>query len=197
MIGASARGHTGPYMDLPTLDTPRLLIRGRTLDDLEACLEMDRDPEVTRYVKGPWHDPVAHREFVVFRITRPYPRGLGYWSIRERDTPGRFLGWVLLIPQSGVGPDVEIGWRLRRDAWGRGIATEAARALVRHAFDTLKLPRVIADIAAANAASLHVAHKLGMRRVGYDESEGCRYERFRLEREDLRAGSGGRQRHPR
>lgn len=171
---------------LPSLDTARLLIRARTLDDLEACLDMDRDPDVTRYIAGPWHDPVAHRQFVEYRITRQYPFGLGYWSIRERSDPERFIGWVLLIPDHGTGPDVEIGWRLVRSAWGRGIAIEAARAVVAHAFETVRLPRVIADIAAENHPSLRVAEKLGMQWVGYDSSDGRRYERYRLVREDLR-----------
>jgi RimJ/RimL family protein N-acetyltransferase len=171
---------------LPALDTARLLIRERTLADLESCLEMDRDPEVTRYITGPWRDRVAHRQFVQHRITRQYPAGLGYWSIRERADPDRFIGWVLLIPDHGSGPDVEIGWRLVRSAWGRGIASEAARALVTHAFETVRLPRVIADIAADNRASVRVAQKLGMQRVGYAESDGRRYERYRLVRDDLR-----------
>jgi RimJ/RimL family protein N-acetyltransferase len=171
---------------LPALDTARLLIRERTLADLEPCLEMDRDPEVTRHIAGPWGDPIAHRQFVQYRITREYPPGLGYWSIRERSEPDRFIGWVLLIPDHGSGPDVEIGWRLVRSAWGRGIASEAARALVAHAFETVRLPRVIADIAAENHASLRVAHKLGMHRVGNDESDGREYERYRLVRDDLR-----------
>lgn len=170
---------------LPPLDTPRLLLRERTLADLEPCLAMDRDPEVTRYIAGPWQDPVAHRQFVVHRITRPYPPGLGYWSIRERTDPDRFIGWVLLIPDHGVGPDVEIGWRLVRSAWGKGLASEAAGALVRHAFETMRLPRVIADIAPDNHASQRVARKLGMRWVGYDTSDGARYERYRLLRADL------------
>jgi RimJ/RimL family protein N-acetyltransferase len=74
---------------LPELDTPRLLIRQRTLADLDACIEMDRDPDVTRYIAGPWCDPVAHRRFVEFRIRRSYPPGLGYWTIRETNSmPG-------------------------------------------------------------------------------------------------------------
>jgi len=158
---------------LPALDTARLLIRERTLDDLESCLEMDRDP-------------VAHRQFVQFRIVRQYPPGLGHWSIRELTDPERFIGWVLLIPGHGSGPDVEIGWRLVRSAWGRGIAIEAARALMKHAFETVRLPRVIADIAAESQAPLHVAQKLGMQWVGYDTSDGMRYERYRLVRDDLR-----------
>lgn len=172
---------------LPPLDTPRLLVRERTLADLESCLEMDRDPDVTRHIAGPWGDPVAHRQFVQYRMTRHYPPGLGYWSIRERSDPERFVGWVLLIPDHGAGPDVEIGWRLVRSAWGRGIASEAAAALVRHAFETVRLPRVVADIASENHASLRVARKLGMQRVGPAMSDGMQYERYRLVREDLTA----------
>ncbi|WP_206952566.1 GNAT family N-acetyltransferase [Trinickia acidisoli] len=173
---------------LPALDTARLLIRERTLADLESCLAMDRDPEVTRHIVGPWRDPIAHRQFVEHRIVRRYPSGLGYWSLYERSDPERFVGWVLLIPDHGAGPDVEIGWRLIRSAWGRGIASEAARALVAHAFGAVRLPRVIADIAAENQASLRVAQKLGMQWVGHDESDGMRYGRYRLVREDLRGG---------
>ena len=173
---------------LPELATPRLLLRPRTLEDLEACLVMDRDPEVTRYIKGPWHDPIAHRAFVRYRITRDYPPGLGYWSIRERSAPEQFLGWVLLIPDHGAGPEVEIGWRLVREAWGRGIATEAAGALIEHAFGTLRLPRVVADIMSANVASKRVAVKLGMRLVGHLDDDGAAYDRYRLVREDLRVG---------
>ncbi len=160
------------------------------MNDLEACIAMDRDPEVTRHIAGPWDDPAEHRRFVEARIARVYPSGLGYWSIFEARAPERFVGWVLLIPDHGVGPDVEIGWRLVRDAWGSGIASEAARAIVRHAFDTVRLPRLIADIAADNAASRRVAEKLGMRRVGEDERDGRRYVRYRIVREDLRAGRG-------
>ncbi|PFW71772.1 GNAT family N-acetyltransferase, partial [Bacillus sp. AFS075960] len=75
---------------------------------------------------------------------------------------------------------------LVRRAWGRGIASEAAAAVVRHAFESVRLPRVIADIAQANTGSLNVARKLGMRRVGVVQ-DGIPYVRHRLERDDLRA----------
>ncbi|MCA8427963.1 GNAT family N-acetyltransferase [Burkholderia seminalis] len=173
--------------ELPVLETDRLWLRPRVLADLEACVEMDRDPEVTRHIAGPWHDSDAHRRFVTHRITRDYPPGLGYWSIFEKAAPDAFIGWVLLIPDYADGArDVEIGWRLVRAAWGRGIASEAAQALVRHAFDTVRLPRVIADIAEANGGSLNVARKLGMQRVSVVH-DGIPYIRHRLERNDLRA----------
>lgn len=172
---------------LSSFETARLRLRPRVLADLDACLAMDRDPEVTRHIAGPWHDPDEHRRFVTHRITRDYPSGLGYWSIFEKAAPDAFVGWVLLIPDfAGGARDIEIGWRLVRAAWGRGIASEAAAALVRHAFDTVRLPRVVADITAANAGSLNVARKLGMRRVGVVQ-DGIPYVRHRLERDDLRA----------
>jgi RimJ/RimL family protein N-acetyltransferase len=150
----------------PSFETDRLVLRPRALADTDACLEMDGDPAVTQFVGGPWDDPVAHRQFVEARTRGPYPDGLGYWTIRDRQEPGRFLGWVLLIPADGVGPDIEIGWRLRREAWGRGLATEAARPVLAHAFVTLTLARVVAEIDVRNGASIGVAEKLGLRYRG-------------------------------
>jgi RimJ/RimL family protein N-acetyltransferase len=120
------------------------------MDDLEACMAMDRDPEVTRFIPGPWTDPIVHRAFVEQRMRHVYPVGMGYWSIVA---PQGFVGWVLLTPLDLHGPEVEIGWRLIRAAWGRGYATEAARPILRHAIDELRLQRVIADIDPENAAS--------------------------------------------
>ena len=77
-----------------------------------------------------------------------------------------FLGWVLLIPVDAEGPEVEIGWRLRPSAWGRGYASEAAAVLVRHGLIGLGLPEIIADIDAANLGSIRVAEKIGLRRRG-------------------------------
>jgi len=144
---------------LPTFVTARLALRPRTAADLEACLAMDRDPVVARFIPGPWADPVAHRAFVENRIRRRYPAGMGYWII---EGPERFVGWVLLVPLGLEGPEIEIGWRLVRAAWGRGYATEATRSVLTHALHTLRLPRVVADIDPDNAASIGVARKLGM-----------------------------------
>src|SRR5690606_29639318 len=87
---------------------------------------------------------------------------LGYWSIFPKDDPNAFLGWILLTPEDAEEPDIEIGWRLIRSAWGKGYATEAAMPVLDHAFQTVGLDRVIADINPHNAASLRVAGKIGM-----------------------------------
>jgi RimJ/RimL family protein N-acetyltransferase len=148
-----------PDDPLPVFRTDRLTLRPRTMADLEACLAMDRDPMVARFIAGPWADPVAHRAFVEDRIRRSYPRGMGYWSILA---PAGFIGWILLTPLDLRGPEIEIGWRLVPAARGQGYATEAARPVLDHALRTLNLRRVVADIDPDNTASIGVARKLGL-----------------------------------
>jgi RimJ/RimL family protein N-acetyltransferase len=147
--------------ELPTFKTARLVLRQRDLLDTNDCMEMDRDPEVHRFLSLPWSDPPRHRAFVEERTRGPYPVGQGYWTILFQDA---FVGWILLMPLDTVGPEIEIGWRLRRDAWGRGVATEAAAPILDHGLRALGLGRIIADIAPANAGSRRVAEKIGMRR---------------------------------
>jgi len=148
-------------MNQPTFETTRLIVRPRTLADTDACMEMDRDPEVTRFIPGPWSESGPHRLFTEQRTRGPYAPGLGYWSVAARDRPEEFLGWVSLIPYDAVGPRIEMGWRFRRGVWGGGYATEAAAPLIRHGLATLGLDEIIADIDPDNAASLRVAAKHG------------------------------------
>lgn len=166
----------------PSFETERLLIRPRSEAELEDCLAMDRDPLVTHYVPGPWADPVAHRAFVVERMATAYPDGLGYWSLFPRSDPESFLGWVMVIPYDVEPGEFEIGWRLRREFWGRGFASEAARVVLRHALDTVGLHRVVADIVPENLASARVAEKIGMERVEDRTIGGTLWRFYRAER---------------
>jgi len=84
------------------------------------------------------------------RIRYPYPPGMGYWSL-FRD--GSFIGWAFLAPEELRGPALEMGWRLMRSAWGQGFATEAVQPVLQHAFQTVGLKRVVADIDPRNGAS--------------------------------------------
>ena len=151
----------GPASLGPVFETPRLRLRPRRPPDFEASLAMDREPEMTRWIAGPWDDPAAHAAFVRARIEAEHGEGLGYWVVAPREAPERFLGWVLLLTTKDG--EVEIGWRLVRAAWGRGLATEAALPVARHGFATLGLARVVADIMPGNAGSRRVAGKIGMR----------------------------------
>ena len=164
----------------PCFETERLVLRPRTLADTDACIAMDREPDVVRFVSGPWSEPSAHRAFVEQRTRGPWPSGMGYWTIWSRELPAVFLGWILLIPVDAIGPEIEIGWRLRRQAWGKGIATEAAGPVLAHAFATLRLDEVIAEIATANTGSLRVAEKIGLKRRGPIELGGLPAIRYAL-----------------
>jgi len=142
--------------------TERLILRPRTMDDFDDCLVMDRAPGVVDFIVGPWQDRDAHEAFVKARINQDYGVGLGYWSIFTKEIPDHFIGWVLLIPEDGSGPDIEIGWRLHPDHWGQGFAFEAARAVVDHAFSHMELPLIIAAIDPRNTQSKKLAERLGM-----------------------------------
>jgi RimJ/RimL family protein N-acetyltransferase len=146
--------------ELPTFRTARLTLRQRSLLDTDACMAMDCDPEVHRFLSLPWSDPLRHRAFVEARTRGPYPAGQGYWTILFQDA---FVGWILLLPLDTIGPEIEIGWRLRRDAWSQGFATEAAAPILAHGLRSLRLTQVIADIAPENVGSRRVAEKLDMR----------------------------------
>ncbi|MXN66864.1 GNAT family N-acetyltransferase [Stappia sp. GBMRC 2046] len=162
--------------------TTRLFLRPRRIADLEDCLAMDRDPLVTRFVAGPWGEPDAHRAFVLERMSHPYPPGMGYWTILDRNAAegANFLGWILLLPVEGEENAAEIGWRLKRECWGRGMAPEAALPVLRHAFETLKVSAVVADIHPQNAASIKVAEKIGLRFAGETMADDAPAKSYRL-----------------
>lgn len=169
---------------LPTFRTERLLLRPRTMAHLESCLSMDRDPQVTRFIPGPWSDPQRHRAFVIARITARWPQGLGYWAVQHIREPPRFLGWVLLLPADEMEVEVEIGWRFTRTGWGHGYATEAARPVLDHAFQTVGLRQVVADIDPENIASIRVAEKLGLQFIGETTAGGRPARSYRITTED-------------
>ncbi|MEM1275521.1 MAG: GNAT family N-acetyltransferase [Pseudomonadota bacterium] len=150
-------------MDQPNLRTERLNLRPRVMADLEASLAMDCEPGTTEWIDGPWDGTEAHRSFIRERINGLYPLGMGYWVITRKNQSDEFLGWVLMIPEDAIGPEIEIGWRLVTSARRLGYATEAAQAIVAHGFETLGLNCLIADMYRANTASMGVARKLGMR----------------------------------
>ncbi len=167
---------------LPSFETERLLVKPRTMADFDASLAMDREPGTTRFIDGPWHDPLAHERFVRERIETVFGDGLGYWSVFPRAEPTAFVGWILLIPEDATGPDVEIGWRFVTRARGLGYATEAARPVVDHAFRTVRLDKIVAEIDRQNIASLRVAEKLGLVATERQPLEGGRTRYYRLDR---------------
>ena len=147
------------------LETERLLLRQFTHDDVDNLYHLDSDPEVMRYVTGGATTPreeVEHGDLPAFM--RYYDRcdGYGFWAAIDK-TSDRFLGWFHLRPQEGDPVDQpELGFRLRREVWGMGYATEGARALIRKGFTDLGAQRVVAMAFRDNLASCRVMEKSGM-----------------------------------
>jgi RimJ/RimL family protein N-acetyltransferase len=151
------------------LETARLRLRRFTPDDVDDLATLDADPEVTRYINGGRPTPREEIvEVVLPRFLSYYERfpAYGFWAVEERSSDA-FVGWFHLrpAPDGGAPDEPELGYRLRREAWGRGYATEGSRALIDHAFTQLGARRVWASTMAVNAASRRVMEKAGLRHV--------------------------------
>ena len=150
---------------MDVFQTERLIIRRYTPEDADAVYEIYRDPEVKEFIGGGAESREESRASLAWLIERSQEwEGLGSWAIEERDT-GRVVGTLILKPLPGH-DDIEVGWHLARWAWGRGYATEAARAALLYGFDTLGLPRIVAVVNPRNERSLAVAQRLEMRHAG-------------------------------
>jgi RimJ/RimL family protein N-acetyltransferase len=155
------------------LNTERLTLREFRAADVGPLHRLDSDPRVMRYIGD---GSVATRASVAGAVARAakYYRsfpGLGVWPAEERAT-GAFIGWFCLkyVPKT---VEVEVGYRLLPGAWGRGYATEGARAVVRYGFADLGLFRIIGLTHPDNLASQRVLQKAGLRDAGW----GRYYER--------------------
>ncbi len=144
------------------LTTARLHLRPFTAADHEAIHAVYADPEVMRHVGHGAHHTLAETVNALRIYGEVLARsGYSFLAVTELET-GVLLGDGGLHPLGGKGPDLELGYTLARSAWGRGYATELGGALVEHAFVTLRVPRVVAQVEPANLASRHVLEKLGM-----------------------------------
>jgi RimJ/RimL family protein N-acetyltransferase len=147
-------------IDIPVIPTERLVLRPFKASDLDACAEMNADPEVVAFLGN--GQPVDRQEswkIMAWLLGHWQLRGFGSWAVEERETK-RFIGRVGLFYPEGW-PGIEISYVLARSAWGKGYATEGARTTMSHAFEKLKIPRVISLIHPANRSSVKVAEKLG------------------------------------
>ena len=167
---------------IPTLETPRLRLCPLASSDEADLVALDSDPEVMRYVGSPAGvkssaETLARARLRIRETQSGDDEPLGFWRIEGRsDRAFHGIGALIRMPDGqmpdGDDVDVEVAYRLPRSAWGRGIATEAAGALVAHALGPLALPRVVAVTYPANQASQRVLDKLGFEPRGIREYKG-------------------------
>ena len=150
------------------LETERLRLRHFTIEDVDRLVDLDADPEVMRYITFGVPTPRAsYVETYLPRWFEIYARqpGLGYFAAERRDTDD-FVGWFHLRDDRLEPEYLELGYRLRRSAWGQGYATEGSLALVRHAFGNVGGDRLSARTLARNLASQRVMQKCGLKFAG-------------------------------
>lgn len=190
------------------LETERLVLREFTEGDVENLVELDADPDVMHFINGGRPTPREYVEQVILpRWLRYYVEspGLGFWAAEEKAT-GEFLGWFHFRPGEGHPADEpELGYRLRRSAWGKGYATEGCRALIDKGFAEQGVRRVLAEAMVVHTASRRVMEKSGLRlvrvfhadwpeRIPGDEHGDVQYALDREEWEQQRA-TGTEDRH--
>jgi RimJ/RimL family protein N-acetyltransferase len=171
------------------LRSARLTLRRFTAEDVALLVELDSDPEVVRWV-GQTEPTTAHviEARILPAVLAWYARhpSHGYWAAHETAS-GAFLGWFHYRPARVTPHDLELGYRLRRSAWGKGFATEGGRALVAHGFDVLHDPCVVAHAFRDNRASTRVMEKIGMVRVREEHEDGAAVDWYGIDEAQWRA----------
>ena len=147
------------------VETPRLMMRQFTLADVDDLVSLDADPDVMRFVTGglaTTREEIETEFLPAFLAYYDRYEGYGFWAAIEKPA-GQFLGWFHFRPREGASADeAELGYRLRKSAWGKGYATEGSRALIRKGFTEFGVQRVVAEAMAVNLASRRVMEKAGL-----------------------------------
>ena len=163
--------------------TERLVLRKFEASDAQALYELCSDPEVMRYTGEPLMTSVDEARVGIETHPDWVDPGYGRWGVVLRELgedspPSGFCG-LKYLPEID---EVDIGYRLRTQYWGRGLATEAARASIEYGFSVLELPRIIGLVLPGNPASIRVLEKLGLERDGDVEYFGEHAQRWVIHR---------------
>ncbi len=166
---------------LPILETTRLRLRQPRTSDFESIYALGRNPNVMRYITGKTQNREEAKTDLERRIRiceEQADKGLGFWFAEEKDT-GEFVGWFVLNNLDQT-EEIEIGYRLLEEKWGKGYATEGSERIMEYAFKEIQLQEVVAVAIAANASSTNVMKKLGMQfiKTGRFYNVDCVYYRI-------------------
>lgn len=149
------------------VETERLTFREFTEDDLELLIEQRSDPNVNKYLGGPERqNREALEKRIQFYISCYETHGFGMCSMLWKPT-GEMIGSAGLQPLEDTG-EIEVGYSLIKEFWGKGLGTESARGWLEFGFTTSGLERIVAVADVYNTASRHIMEKLGMK---YEKTE--------------------------
>ena len=157
---------TNMPLQTPNLPTARLLLRPFAESDAEAIYALQSNARVLRYWDSPpWTDRARAPAFIAACRQMEADGSGARFAIESRETRA-FVGWCAMFRWNPVYRSLGIGYCLDEPAWGKGYATEAVRAMLHWAYETLDLNRVEAELDTRNAASARVLERLGFQREG-------------------------------
>ncbi len=149
------------------LETDRLILRMWNKNDINSYAEICADAETMKYIGGKPLDRIETWRSVAWFIGHWHLKSYGLWAVEEKESK-TLLGRIGFINPEGW-PGFELGWMIRRDAWGKGYATEGAKKCLEYAFTELNKDRVISLVHSENIASQRVAERIGEELEGETE----------------------------
>lgn len=166
------------------IETERLLLRMFSEKDAQLIFELNQDKEVTRFTHDPVRDLEQAKEILETVILPQYALyNLGRWAIHVKPEL-EFIGWCGLKYRS-VSDEIDLGYRLKKEYWGKGFATEAASASVKYGFQRLSIKRIVGRAELGNIASCIVLEKCGMTYIGEGLVDGYPVKTYEIIKPDL------------
>lgn len=170
--------------DLPLIETDRLLLRMFEVRDLEFALRLFNDAAVQRYLSPENRRTREQMEVTLLNFVKYWQeRGFSLWCVSEKSS-GKLLGYCG-FQYFDETPDVEVLFAFFEDFWGKGFATEAAKACLKFGFEELQLEKIFAAAHPENAASRCVLEKIGMTSEGTNRHYGIETITFVISRDDF------------
>ena len=168
-------------MNVPTLTTARLVLRGFTEDDVDPLYRILSDADALRYFPDP-RPPSRERvqKIISNQLQHWEEHGYGWWALEPRSNK-ELIGWsgLQFLPET---VEVEVGYLLGKPFWGQGLATEAAQASVKYGFEQLGLETIVGIVHPENVASQRVIEKSGLSFVDRTRYFGMDCYHYRMER---------------
>jgi RimJ/RimL family protein N-acetyltransferase len=163
-------------------ESPRLLFREFIKDDVQLLCDLNSNPNIIKYVHEPTPTIENTTEALQNIILPQYKLyGHGRWAVHLRST-SEFIGWCGLKYLKEI-DEIDLGYRFKENHWGKGYATEAAKATIDYGFNTLCLKKIIAKALPENTGSLKVMENCGMNYIGTRIEDGLLLKVYELKRE--------------
>lgn len=172
------------------IETERLILRELIPADVDGLFELDSDPEVHQYLGN---NPISTREEAtnaIALIRQQYvDNGIGRWAVIDKQT-NEFMGWsglkFVTDEYNGHTRYYDLGYRLIKKYWGKGFATETAKAWLQYAFETLKTDAVYAMAEYGNDGSQNILRKAGLQFVEVFELDGVEHNWYKIDHESFK-----------